>query len=212
MTFVDRVCRACAGMAVAALIATVPQARAQEISETHLKAALAVVAAIHATDAYDNILPAAATKLKQELIVQNPDLEELISTTVDEKALALAGRRADLEREAAQSYARLFSEAELKDIASFYTSPSGKKLLDNGPGATRDINKAAQIWQNGITRDLAQEVGKQVNKVLGANADAAKAAADAAKAAAPADGEAPADGAAPADGGEAPADGEAPAQ
>lgn len=185
MTFVDRACRVFAGLAVAGLIAVAPQAKAQDISETHLKAALAVVTAINATDAYDAILPAAATKLKQELIVQNPDLEELISTTVDEKALALAGRRADLEREAALSYARLFSEAELKEISAFYESPAGKKLLDNGPVAIREINQAAQIWQNGISRDLAQEVSKQVNQVLGAKADTAK----------PAGGEAPAEGA-----------------
>ena len=52
--------------------------------------------------------PQAAAALKQQLIQQNPDLQELIIKTVDEKALALAPRRADLEKEAALAYAKGF--------------------------------------------------------------------------------------------------------
>ncbi|TIW51053.1 MAG: DUF2059 domain-containing protein, partial [Mesorhizobium sp.] len=104
--------------------------------------------------------------------------------------------RADLEKEAALAYAKVFSEKELNDIATFYSSDSGKKLLDSGPAVTRDLVKAADIWQNGVARDLAQQVGETL-------AAASKAAAPAAPA--PADGAAPADGSAPADG-DAPAD------
>ena len=137
-------------------------AHAQEISAEHLKAARQAVDAINATDAYDDILPQAAYALKQELIQQNPDLEDIVVGIVDDKSLALAGRRADLEREAALAYARVFSEAELTDIATFYNSESGKKLLVQGPIAGREVVKAAEIWQRGIARDLAEEVGKQL--------------------------------------------------
>ena len=49
-------------------------ASAQEISESHLKAARAAVDAINVTDEYDVILPAAARALKTQLIEKNPDL------------------------------------------------------------------------------------------------------------------------------------------
>ncbi|WP_192181113.1 DUF2059 domain-containing protein [Mesorhizobium amorphae] len=173
---------------------------AQDVTESHLKAARAAVAAIHATDPFDNILPQAAAALEQQLIQKNPDMQELIGKTITDKAVALASRRADLEKEAALAYAKVFSEKELSDIAAFYSSDSGKKLLDSGPTVTRDLVKAADIWQNGLARDLAQQVGETLAAAAKANAPAAPAApADATAPAAPADGAAPAEGDAPAD-------------
>jgi hypothetical protein len=144
------------------VLATMPVS-AQEISADHLKAARAAVAAIKATDPFDNILPEGAAALKEQLINKNPDMQEVISQVVDEKALALAPRRADLEKEAAMAYAKAFSIDELNAIAAFYTSEPGKKLLENGPLVLRDVANAAQIWQNGVARDLAQEVMKDLD-------------------------------------------------
>lgn len=134
-------------------------AQAQEVKESHLKAAYAAISAIHATDAFDMILPQAGAALKAQLIQQSPDLDSLITQTVDEKTLTLAARRADLEREAALVYARTFTEPQLQAIADFYNSDAGKKLISDGPIASRELVKAADIWQNGIARDLAEQVG-----------------------------------------------------
>ncbi|MGN6305972.1 MAG: DUF2059 domain-containing protein [Mesorhizobium sp.] len=181
-----------AALAASAVIAFSLPALAQDISESHLKAAHEAVSALRATDPFDSILPSAAGALQQQLIQKNPDMEQLITTTVSEKALALASRRSDLENEAAMAYAKSFSEQELKDIAAFYSSPSGKKLLETGPFAMRELVKAADIWQNGIARDLAQQVGE----ALAAAAKTKAPAAPADGAAAPAD-----DAAKPADSG-----------
>jgi hypothetical protein len=181
--------------AASAFLALSVPAYAQDVSESHLKAAHDAIEAIHATDEFDNILPQAAAALQAQLIQKNPDISQLIAKTVSEKALALASRRADLEKEAALAYAKLFSEKELNDIAAFYNTEAGKKLITDGPVATRNLFKAAQIWQNGIARDLAQQVGE----ALGAAADT-KAPEAPATGAAPA----PADGAAPADDSAAP--------
>lgn len=142
------------GAIVVALFSVSP-GFAQEISESHMKAARAAVAAIGATDEFDSILPAAARALKDQLTQQSPDLYDVIDQTVNEKALALTARYADLEKEAATAYAKVFSEADLNAIAAFYTSEPGKKLLQDGPIVTRELLQAADIWQRGIARDLA---------------------------------------------------------
>jgi hypothetical protein len=185
-----RVRRTAVVLAASAFVAVTSQAFAQEISDAHLKAARATLTAVNATESYDLLLPAAAQMLKQELIQQNPDLTDLISTTVDEKALALASRRADLEREAALVYARAYTEAELNSIAAFYTSEAGKKLLSKGPIVAREVTRAADIWQRGIQRDLATEVGKHIEQVVDAQVKADRAAGGGAAAPAPQDGEA----------------------
>jgi hypothetical protein len=204
MIFVHRVRRTAAVLAASAFVAFASQAFAQEISATHLKAARAAIAAVKATDNYDLVLPGAAQLLKEQLITQNPDLTDVITSTVDAQAIALAARRADLEREVATVYARTFSEAELNAIATFYDSDAGQKLLAQGPIVAREVTKAVDIWQRGIQRDLATEVGKQLEEIVAAQVKANQAAGG---------GAAPApEGAAPApEGGAAAPEGEAPA-
>ncbi|MBX3581136.1 MAG: DUF2059 domain-containing protein [Rhizobiaceae bacterium] len=170
--FRNRIRQTVAVLAASTFVALASQAFAQEVSEAHLKAARAAVASVKATDSYDLLLPAAAQMLKTELIQQNPDLTDAISSTVDEKALALAARRADLEREVAMIYARAFSEPELNSISTFYGSEAGKKLLSQGPLIAREVTRAADIWQRGIQRDLATAVGEQLSKIVDAQVKA----------------------------------------
>jgi hypothetical protein len=190
MMFSARLCRFSAVVVTSALVALSSPAFSQDISDAHLKAAHAAVEALRATDPFDNILPQAAGALQEQLIQKNPDQNQLITKIVSEKALALASRRADLEKEAALAYAKSFSEKELNDIAAFYSSDTGKKLLQTGPLAMRDVLKAAEIWQNGIARDLGQQVGEALAGAL--NEKAPETPADGAAPTAPADGAAPA--------------------
>lgn len=166
MTLVTRARRLSIVLAASAFAAFAAPSFAQDISEEHLKAARAAVDAINATDLYDNILPGAAATLKAELIQKNPDLQAVITATVDATTLRLAGRRADLEKEAALAYARVFSIEDLNGIATFYNSAPGKKLLSDGPIVAREVAKAADIWQRGIARDLAEETSKAIAEEL----------------------------------------------
>ncbi|WP_157015460.1 DUF2059 domain-containing protein [Mesorhizobium xinjiangense] len=158
MTLFRTVRRHSTAIVAAVLVAWSIPAAAQDISESHLKAARTAVATINATDEFDNILPQAAQALKIELINKDPNLEDLINQTVDTKAIELASRRADLEREAALAYARVFTEQELNEISAFYQTEAGKKLIAQGPIVMRSVYQAAEIWQRGLARDLAQEV------------------------------------------------------
>lgn len=185
MKLAHRARRTATILAASAFVAFATHAFAQDISDTHLKAARAAINAVKATKSYDMLLPAAAQMLKTELIQQNPDLTDLITTTIDEKALALAARRADLEREVALVYARTYTEADLNAMAAFYGSETGKKLLSQGPIVAREVTKAADIWQRGIQRDLATEVGKHIEQVVDAQVKAEKQGAAAPEQAAP---------------------------
>ncbi|UXN04050.1 DUF2059 domain-containing protein [Bartonella sp. HY406] len=136
---------------------------AQSVTEGHLQAARKAISAIHATDQFDSFLPDTARELKNELMRRDPNLQKDISEIVNEQALALVSRRADLEREAAYAYAKYFSEQELNDIAAFYNSEAGKKLLSKGPEAVGETIKAFDVWRQAIAQDLAANVGKELN-------------------------------------------------
>nr|WP_295467447.1 DUF2059 domain-containing protein [Mesorhizobium sp.] len=154
--------RVIAALATVTMLAGVSLASAQEISESHLKAARAAITSIKATDSMDSILPQANQMLKVELIQKNPNLEEDIVRIVDEETLAIAPRRGDLEKEVAIVFAKGFTEQELTEIANFHNSPAGKKFLSDSPIVGREVSKAVDIWQLGIARDLSQAVSKKL--------------------------------------------------
>lgn len=143
-----------------------------QISDSHLKAARAAMTAIKITDPFDNILPNIAAQLKATLIQGSPNYEALINETVDEQALKFAARRADLEKEAARIYAKSFSEQELNEIAAFYNTPTGQKLLKDGPISIRELSKAGDIWASGMSRDLGQATDAELEKKIGAQVKA----------------------------------------
>jgi len=129
-------------------------AMAQDVSPSHLAAAREAVDALDTTEQFDQILLNAATQIKAELIVNNPNLQTEISDMVDESAIALAPRRGALENEVARIYAKLFTEQELREVSQFYKSEAGRKLIQQGPQASREMLSAADVWSNGIVRDL----------------------------------------------------------
>jgi hypothetical protein len=150
--------------------------RAQEISEAHLQAARDAISSINATERYDNILPGLAERLKAQFIQATPNFQEQISQVVDEQALALATRRADLEQEAATIYAKAFTQEELQSISAFYATEAGKKLLSTGPLVARELTRAAEIWANGISRDLTSQSTEKLRDIIDADAVQAPAA------------------------------------
>ncbi|ALN73103.1 MULTISPECIES: DUF2059 domain-containing protein [unclassified Aureimonas] len=149
-------------------------ALAQEISPSHLAAAREAVDSIDTTEQFDQILLNAATQIKAELIVNNPDLQSKISEMVDDSAIGLAPRRADLENEVARIYAKMFTEQELREISQFYNSEAGRKLIKQGPQASREMMAAADVWTNGIVRDLRESAQKGMQKLAPAGAAPAK--------------------------------------
>ena len=137
---------------------------AQTISAEHLAVARKAVTATQATNGFDILLPQAALDLKNQLVNNNPDLAAQIDVIVDEEAIALAARRADLENEAAQLFANAVSQEELEKIAGFFSTDAGKKYLNNFPILARELSKAARIWGSGIRRDLGQNSSRRLSE------------------------------------------------
>ncbi len=149
-------------VAAAVIFSGVTFASAQEISESHLKAARAAIASTHATDSMDSILPQANQLLKVELIQKNPDREPEIVQIIDDETIAMAPRRGDLEKEIATVFAKIFTEQELNEIAAFHNSEAGKKFISETGIISREVEKAVNIWQIGIARDLSEAVAKKL--------------------------------------------------
>lgn len=184
--------RVAAGAVIAASLLAGASAQAQDVTEAQINVARQAITALGVTNVFDNILPNVAARLKVQLIQAYPNLEDQIDKTVDQQAIALAARRGDLEKEAATVYAKSFTQDELKQIAAFFSSPAGQKLIKDQPVANRELGKSADIWAAGIARDLEKNTNDALVKTAGAQLKAQMPAADPAPApAAPAPAPAP---------------------
>jgi hypothetical protein len=152
-----------AGVALAGLmLVSASIAQAQEFTPSHIEAAKRAISASSSTDRLDAILPQMAQNAKAELIRTRPDKEAVITEIVDAAAIELASRRGDLENEVAQVFARVFTEEELNEIADFYATPAGQKFLNESPVVLREIDRASQVWANGVQRDLGASVREKL--------------------------------------------------
>lgn len=129
-------------------------ASAQEISASHLAAALDVVKSAKASRGFDNVLPTLAAQVTDRLIRLRPDLHKQIADTVEAAALKLAVRRNDLDSDVARLWAKQFTEDELKTIAAFYKSPAGQKFADVGSRIYAETLDAVQRWSDRVGEEL----------------------------------------------------------
>lgn len=131
---------------------------AQEITDTHLEAALEVIKASPASRSFDDLLPAVAEAVKSQLILVRPDLHQQIGETVDEVAVGLVPRRNDLDAELATVWAKVFTEDELVTILAFYESPAGEKFNQLGPSTIAEGFKVAEAWSGRVREELLVQV------------------------------------------------------
>jgi hypothetical protein len=70
----------------------------------------------------------------------------------------MTGREQEIGEQMAKIYANAFTEQELKDLATFYKSPLGKKTIDAEPDA---FNKS-RIYMS----EWAQKISEEINTKL----------------------------------------------
>ena len=151
-------------------------ASAQDITAEHRAAAQSALDALGITDQFDEILPNQADLVQSQLTQVYPNYHDLIDQVVTDTAISLASRRADLESEAVQIYANVFSQEELTKLADFYNSDVGKKFIQYGPIAARELSQAGDIWARGIARDLNAQAQQELSKRIAAQSEDAPAA------------------------------------
>lgn len=151
-----------AALLVAAAL-TAP-AGAQEISASHLDAALVAVQSAGAARGFDSVLPALAERVKSRLIRVRPDLHEVISTVVENVALTLTPRRTDLDRAVATVWAKNFTEDELVTIAEFYKSQTGQKFAEIGPRVIQESLNSVESWSTRVGEELYEKSREELAK------------------------------------------------
>ena len=144
-------------LAVGLLVGFAGVASAQEVTESHLKAAVAAVEAAKTSRGFDNLLPLMSQQVQNRLIRMRPDQHQLISQVVEQQALDLVSRRKDLDNDVARIWAKYFTEDELNQITAFYKSPAGAKLAEVGPQVVAETLQSVKGWSDRVGEELFQK-------------------------------------------------------
>jgi len=142
----------------------VAPALAQEFTEAHLAAARTAAINSPLAKDFDTVLPGLAQNIQTRLISLRPDLYAVITETVQATALKLVTRRSDLDNAIALVWARTFTEEELNTIATFYTSPAGRKFVEVGPQLGASTIQTVESWRNRVGEELLDKSREELIK------------------------------------------------
>ena len=110
----------------------------------NLAAARELIQVMKATDQFKALLPTIMQALKPAFVQGRPEMEKDFDAILPAINDVAARRVNELAEALAVIYASNFSVAEIHDIAAFYRSPTGQKLLAQQPVIARESLVAGQ--------------------------------------------------------------------
>lgn len=129
-------------------------ASAQQPSAASLAAANEIIDVKGSMVLFEPLVPGVIEQAKNVFLQTNPNLSKDLNEVATNLRKQLGLRLGNLKIEAAKVYAAHFSEQELKEIAAFYKTPLGKKMLEQEPKIVDETLKMAQDWANRLSEEV----------------------------------------------------------
>jgi hypothetical protein len=139
-------------------------AAAQEPSASALAAAKELIIIKGGNNMFDPIVPGVIESAKNTLLPNNPQVGSQLNEVATTLRKEFDGKRTELLDEVARIYARHFTEQELKDLAAFYRTPLGKKVIIEEPAALDQGLRRAQEWANTFSEQVFNRFRTEMKK------------------------------------------------
>jgi uncharacterized protein len=159
---------------ILAPVAFVPEAHAQQppspgpasnpnLTQSQIDAGRTVVVLSGMVRSFDSILPQYAEQVRQTLVTR-PDLTKDLGEVLEKLKPELEQQKSEMVEAAARIYASRLSEAELKDIGAFFSSPSGKRYVETQPLILDDMFVEMQSWTQRVSAFVIDRVRAEMKK------------------------------------------------
>ena len=113
---------------------------------------------------FEPLVPGVIETAKNVFLQQSPNLQKDLNEAAATLRTQLAPRTAELKEEIAKLYAAQFTEAELKEVLTFFKSPVGKKLLQEEPRFVEGSLGRAQDWSNRLSEEVMVKIRAEMKK------------------------------------------------
>ncbi len=138
----------------AVMLASAP-ARAQNTpTATGLGYAKQILELKHVALIYKDAVPNLVERTKITLLQNNLNYQKDLNEVALKVAKDTAGREQEIGEQFAKIYATYFTEQELKDLLAFYTSPLGKKSLEQEPAVFENAQQFMASWAQKFSEEL----------------------------------------------------------
>ena len=154
-----------AGAFFIALFGFAAAANAQAPSANHMKLAREVVEISGSERAFDRAIPQIFQQVYTTFTQQNPDLQKDISSVLQNLIPEFDKRKEEIAAIISTAFAAKFSEAELKELLAFYTSPTGKKLVAEHSAILQDAFAKTQEWGGKVSQQLVNRLKEEMKKM-----------------------------------------------
>jgi len=139
-------------------------ASAQQPSASAVAAAKEVLESKGGLAMFEPIVPGVIETAKNVFLQQSPNLQKDLNETAATLRTQLAPRSNELKDEIAKIYAARFTEAELKELLTFFKSAIGKKVLLEEPRFVEASLTRAQDWSNRLSEEVMVKIRAEMKK------------------------------------------------
>lgn len=123
-----------------------------------------ILAMKNASAMYASAVPNMVQRVKDTLLSSNLNYQKDLNEVALTVAQHMAGREKEIGEQMARIYASDFTEAELKDLATFYKSPLGQKLLAQEPQSISASMTYMQQWAQAFSEEVNGQFRAEMRK------------------------------------------------
>ncbi|MDX6806619.1 DUF2059 domain-containing protein [Terrihabitans rhizophilus] len=156
--------RAGCALLIAGSLAAPAFAQTAQPTPEHLALARAVLDFTGAGTSFDGVVPKLLEDARNVILRTRPTLQADLDAAILQLNTKLANRDEELLTSIAKVYASKFSEAELKEIAGFYQSPTGQKMTAALPDVLRESFVFAQDWSRRMSVEVMSQIRAEMAK------------------------------------------------
>lgn len=153
-----------AAIVAAVLFACAAPVHAQQPSAAAIASAKEVMVMKGASKMFDALIPGVIEQAKNIFLQSNPGLGKDLNEVAAALRAEYAVRRDEIGNEIARLYASHFTEQELKELAAFYKSPLGKKMIEAEPKAIDQTMVFAQNWGDKLSEEIIGKIRGEMKK------------------------------------------------
>ncbi len=113
---------------------------------------------------FDPVIASIVEQTKGALLQTNPQLAKDLNEVAAQLRTEFTPRRDELMNEAAKRYAARFSDAELKELVTFFKSPLGKKMITQEPQVLDETFSFVQQWGPRVAEEAMNRYRAEMKK------------------------------------------------
>ena len=139
-------------------------ALAQQPTPAALASAKELVVLKGGMQMFEPVVVGVIEQTKAALLQTNPQLSKELNDVSAQLRNEYGPKANELVNEAAKQYATRFSDAELKELVTFFKSPVGKKMLEQEPQVLDATFTFVQQWGPRVAEDVMNRFRAEMKK------------------------------------------------